>query len=172
VSPSSDAFSHTHLDSNTVRNSTPQAIAQKRMLPTNGAVGPSLGTPVPTPRKPKNPFELYCSDHRSRLMELNSKGISQGTYDVDVELGRGWRDLNDEQKSDYQARFDKVKKGVSDKAPAAALPRPTALDAESRPASTTATADDADEDVDMAEDGDETPSVVPAASGFTAVNSG
>jgi hypothetical protein len=155
-----------------MRNSTPQAVPQKRLLPTNGTAGNTTGTPGPTPRKAKSPFELYCNDFKSILMARNSKGLSEGTYDVDIELGRGWRDLNEEQKSDYQIRFEKIKKGVSDKVPAPVLPRQAVFDGESRPASTIATVDDADEDVEMADDGDEPPAAAPAAGGFTAVNSG
>jgi hypothetical protein len=129
------------------------------------------GTPGPAPRNPKNPFELYCSDHKSRLMEINSVGLSQGTYDVDEVLGRGWRDLNDEQKSEYQIRFDNIKKGASDTAPNASLPRQAVFDGDSRPTSTAPTADDAEEDVEMADDGDE-PLAAAGAGGFTSVNNG
>jgi hypothetical protein len=130
------------------------------------------GTPGPTPRKPKSPLELYCSDHRSRLIEINSKGLSEGTYDVDEDLGRGWRALNDEQKSAYQIRFDNIKNGASDIAPNAALPRQALFDGDSRPASTAPTVDDAEEDVEMADDGDEPPAATAAASGFTSINNG
>ncbi|RDL34324.1 putative HMG box-containing protein C10F6.08c [Venustampulla echinocandica] len=178
LSPSSDAFSHTHHDSNLGRNSTPQAQPSNRLLPTssNGVAAKNAPTSTSTPpfRKPKSAFDLYCQDLRSVVAVTNRKGLADGSYDIEEGLARGWRDMNEEQKNEFQSRFDKMKKGAGaekDTVTAPTAPKQAVTDGESRTDNAAGTTNDADEDVEMGEDGDEPPAA-PAEGGFTAVNRG
>ncbi|KAG9237007.1 putative HMG box-containing protein C10F6.08c [Amylocarpus encephaloides] len=175
LSPSSDAFSHTLPESTAVRNSTPQAVASKRLLATNGVATIASGPASTPPRKIKSAFDSYCNESRSLLQTNNRRALADGTFDIEEALARGWRDLGEEQKLEHQKRYDEVKKSVSNEkssGPAPAAPKQTVFDSESRPASTAPTADEPDEDVEMADDGDEPPQAAAAEAGFTAVNRG
>ncbi|KAF4638061.1 hypothetical protein G7Y89_g17 [Cudoniella acicularis] len=175
LSPSSDAFSHTHPDPNTARNSTPQAQTSKRLLPTNSNGPASTLAPTNAPaRKVKSAFELYARELGDVLTISHRKEIADKTFDMDAHVAMGWQNLPDEQKEEFIRRFEQMKKGASsqkDAGAAPAVPRQAVFDGESRGGSTAATAEDPDEDVEMADDGDERP-VVPVESGFTAVNRG
>ncbi|KAH8672059.1 putative HMG box-containing protein C10F6.08c [Tricladium varicosporioides] len=172
LSPSSDAFSHTHPDPN-VRNSTPQAQG-KRLLPsTSNGPAPAASTSVGAPpKKPKSAFDIYCNDMRSILAVQNRKAIADGTFDMDAALARTWQNLADEQRDEFVQRFEQEKKQPGEKEPSvqAAVPRQAVFDGESRGGSTVATADD--EDVEMTSDGEGKTQPPAAAGGFTAVNRG
>lgn len=138
LSPSSDAFSHSHAEA-----------SQKD--PSHRANGVSK-----PPKKPSSAFELYCDDHRSAV---SSKGED---VDVEAELSRGWEDLPEGQREEYktqetkaQAQYEKEKDAYAEKekdkaeaeaeAEAEAKPEvPTESQAEDTPAR--------DEDVDMQTD--------------------
>jgi len=154
LSPSSDAFSHTHPDP--LRNSTPQAQSQplKRQLPSNGTHGPAAHSTSATPqsRRPKSPFDLYCNETKPTLM---AKTKEDPTYDVESALARGWSSLDTDKKEEYSRKFDEMKQIEKDGT--ASLSRPTGFD-------------EGDEDIEMTEDVD-TPVGVEGG-GFTAVNRG
>ncbi|TAQ88355.1 hypothetical protein B7494_g3305 [Chlorociboria aeruginascens] len=105
LSPSSDAFSHTHPESN-----LPYQAAQssKRPLPssTNGHSVP-VSTP---PRKPRNAFDLYCNDTRSVMMVQNRQAMAEGTFDIERALAIGWRDLAPEAAEEFHRRFELEKR--------------------------------------------------------------
>ncbi|TVY68957.1 hypothetical protein LSUE1_G007372 [Lachnellula suecica] len=162
LSPSSDAFSHTHPDP--IRNSTPQSQQIKRLLPTNsnGLATNSTPTPASNPqRKLKNGLDLFYSEMRSVVQMNNRKAIADGTINIDESLVRAWQELPDFEKHQYQMRFEAMK-GKDDVA-IPAVPRQAVFDGESRGGSTIATAED--EDVEM---GDEIEAATEG--GFTAVN--
>ncbi|TVY42009.1 hypothetical protein LSUB1_G002092, partial [Lachnellula subtilissima] len=157
LSPSSDAFSHTHPEP--VRNSTPQHLP-KRLLSTVSNVN---GTPTPAgssqQKPPKNAWDLFCSEMNPIMQKNNQQAIVDGAFDVEGALARAWRELPEPEKQEYQIRIEAAKKQNVEATPIA--PRQAIFDAESRAGSTVATADD--EDVEM---GDE----IAVESGFTAVN--
>lgn len=76
-SPSSDAFSTQHGDK------------------ANGIA------PAGPPKKPGTAFELYCDETRPGL---NTKDGDAGA--ADEELARGWRDLADSSRQEFQERAD------------------------------------------------------------------
>ncbi|TVY92066.1 hypothetical protein LAWI1_G003062 [Lachnellula willkommii] len=158
LSPSSDAFSHTHPDP--VRNSTPNSQIPKRLLPTVSNVN---GTPTPAgsshQKRPKTAWDLFCSEMRPIVHKNNQQAIVDGAFDVEGALARAWRELPEPEKQEYQIRIEAAKKQNAEATPIA--PRQAIFDAESRAGSTVATADD--EDVEM---GDE----IAVESGFTPVN--
>ncbi|PMD18316.1 hypothetical protein NA56DRAFT_577395 [Hyaloscypha hepaticicola] len=165
LSPSSDAFSHTHPD--VLRNSTPQAQVQtsKRELPSNGThPTPSMSASTPSqPRRLKSVFELYCKETRPLLAVEHKKEILAGTYDIDNVLAQGWSSLDQPTRDDFLQRFDYLKKQVEAEKEAGSVgPRQTVFDV---------APSHADEDVEMAEDATDagTPSVA-GEGGFTAVN--
>lgn len=43
--------------------------------------------------RPRNPFELFCTEMRSVIMVQNRKEIADGNFDVDQTLSWKWRDL-------------------------------------------------------------------------------
>ncbi|KUI59844.1 High mobility group protein B3 [Cytospora mali] len=128
LSPSSDAFSHSHAE-------VSQKDASHRA---NGVSKP--------PKKPSSAFELYCDDHRSAV---SSKGEG---VNVEAELTRGWEDLPEGQREEYktqetkaQAQYEKEKDAYAEKDKTEAKPeQPAESQAEDTPAR--------DEDVDMQTD--------------------
>ncbi|ROW17497.1 hypothetical protein VPNG_00902 [Cytospora leucostoma] len=130
LSPSSDAFSHSHAE----------ASHKETSHRANGVAKP--------PKKPSSAFELYSDDHRSAL---SSKGDD---VNVEAELARGWEELPEGQREEYknqeakaQAQYEKDKDAYAEKEKAAqeAKPeQPTESQAEDTPAR--------DEDVDMQTD--------------------
>ncbi|CZR61390.1 uncharacterized protein PAC_11286 [Phialocephala subalpina] len=105
LSPSSDAFSHTHPD--LPRNSTPQAQSQpaKRQLPSNGTHAPTASS-APTQGRMKSPFDLYCRDTKESLMVRTQEDSS---FDVDSALARGWSSLDNDKKDEYTRKFELMK---------------------------------------------------------------
>lgn len=151
LSPSSDAFSHTHPDA--LRNSTPQAQSLKRQLPSNGAHAPpgNSTSGASQSRRTKSPFDLYCNDTKPGMI---AKAQEDPSYNVELELARGWGSLDDAKKDDYTKRFEQMKRAgefEKDGGPGASQPP---------------TLDEADEDIEMGEDD----ATVGDAGGFTAVN--
>lgn len=175
LSPSSDAFSHTHPDgSQPLRNSTPQAQIQphssKRHLATNGTVAGPTSNLASTPsqaRRPKNAFDLYCNESRPILATEHQKEIAEGTYNIEQALAAGWSSLDAVRKADFMTRNEQLKRAAEtekDTGGSSSGPRQTVFDAEKR----------VDEDVEMGEDAEEagTPSAAGELGGFTAVNRG
>ncbi|KAI5862308.1 hypothetical protein GGS23DRAFT_571732 [Durotheca rogersii] len=89
LSPSSDAFSHSQLDSqkDPGRNAT-------------------NGTTPKRPKRPSNAFEIYCNDKRPVLQAQNKDQIEAGEFRLEEELARGWKDLPDKEKEEFQARYE------------------------------------------------------------------
>ncbi|KXX83273.1 Non-histone protein 10 [Madurella mycetomatis] len=80
-SPSSDAFSAAQQ---------PDAASK-----TNGV--------HEAPKKPGTAFDLYCDDNRESLKEKNKEGEAN----VEEELSRGWKDLPESRRDEYQVRADR-----------------------------------------------------------------
>lgn len=65
------------------------------------------------PPKPRSAFELYCDDHRDSLIrqEKDREGGGDDAGDagaaVEEELSRGWTDLPEGRRDEYQARADR-----------------------------------------------------------------
>ncbi|KAF9872611.1 hmg box protein [Colletotrichum karsti] len=86
VSPSSETFSHTQNAGDS------QASASAR---TNGVAKP--------PKRPGNAFEMYCADSRPALEE---KKVDDADVNIDEELARGWKDLPEADKDEFQNRSE------------------------------------------------------------------
>ncbi|KAL2877250.1 hypothetical protein SGCOL_007406 [Colletotrichum sp. CLE4] len=89
VSPSSETFSHTQGGDATQGTDT-QASAR-----TNGVAKP--------PKRPGNAFELYCADTRPALEEKNK---DDADANIEEELARGWKDLPEGEKEEFQTRSE------------------------------------------------------------------
>ncbi|KAK1633644.1 hypothetical protein BDP81DRAFT_483202 [Colletotrichum phormii] len=89
VSPSSETFSHTQGGDATQGTDT-QASAH-----TNGVAKP--------PKRPGNAFELYCADTRPALEEKNK---DDADANIEEELARGWKDLPEGEKEEFQTRSE------------------------------------------------------------------
>lgn len=162
LSPQSDTFSHTHPDAvSAARTSTPQAQSQaKRVASSNGHAAASSSTP----RRPKNAFDLYCTEKRGVV-------IADGTIDVERALAGGWQSLSSQEKDEWQHRYEELKKNASSEETLPAQVNvdtdrgtPTPVPASSRPLE--------DEDVEMSEAHSPTGEADAAGAGFTAVNRG
>ncbi|KAI1781423.1 hypothetical protein F4818DRAFT_436615 [Hypoxylon cercidicola] len=89
LSPSSDAFSHSQLDSQKDHSSG---------RATNGL--------AKRPKRPSNAFEIYCNDTRAIFKTLHKDKIAAGQFRVEEELARGWKDLPEKEKEEFQARYE------------------------------------------------------------------
>ncbi|KAI2642811.1 hypothetical protein GGS21DRAFT_193735 [Xylaria nigripes] len=121
---------------------------------TNGAAKP--------PKRPSNAFEIYCNDTRPLLQAQHKDAIAAGEFRLEEELARGWKDLPEMEKEQFQARFerelsqwkearDSFKQGVKD---AAARERSRARDSRTSRGSRARPEevpddDDADDDQDV-----------------------
>ncbi|KXJ94676.1 hypothetical protein Micbo1qcDRAFT_232115 [Microdochium bolleyi] len=92
LSPSSDAYSHSVLDH------VPAEKVRGR--------GRANGRRVKMPKRPSNAFEIYCNDMRPTLREQNKEKIESGEFRVEEELARGWKELSDEAKEEFKARYE------------------------------------------------------------------
>ncbi len=170
LSPSSDAFSHTHPDSTQFRNSTPQSTAaghapNKRSLPANGTLATIGGSSSSTPaRRPKNAFDLYCNETRPVLQSEHRQDIADKSFDLEASLARGWSTLDKEAKKEFTQRYEQLKQlAESEKNVGGSIPKQGVPSGEHEHV-----VEEADEDVEMVDEAG-TPSV-PEAGGFTAVN--
>ena len=157
MSPSSDAFSHTHHDSNVLPNG-PQTLPGKRQLPSNGHPNyPIHNASTPPPKKVKSGFDLWCSEEAPVITRNNRQAIAEGQIDVDRELALKWQHLDERKKDEYQQRFEVIKR---DGGGGSRQSVPLGYREGSRNR-------DPDEDIEMGED-----SPLGGEGGFTAVNRG
>lgn len=168
ISPSSDAFSHNHPDfqPNTTPQTQPQA--SKRQLSNN-----NTSTPVVSRKRErsslqnkssKGAFEIYCNETRPRFASENRKEISDGTFDLEAALVRGWGNLETSQKNEYRHKYEKVKNSMDNNRSSYPSVASRQQDNDSQPAE-----EGDDEDIEMP-DSISTPIVIPEISGFTPVN--
>lgn len=146
MSPSSDAFSHTHPEPNTLPS------APLRRLP--GQVRSIDPNAFSDSKKPRSAFELYSATEKE-AMSATSQGQSD---DIDKALASGWRELDDSIKEEWQQIYDQRKaewnrEKQMDERQSTSVTRP--------PVPTSP-----DKDVEMGEEG-ESPAI---DAGFTAVN--
>ncbi|KAI1171356.1 hypothetical protein F4777DRAFT_565749 [Nemania sp. FL0916] len=66
---------------------------------TNGAAKP--------PKRPSNAFEIYCNDTRPLLQAQHKEAITAGEFRLEEELARGWKDLPEKEKDEFQARYER-----------------------------------------------------------------
>ncbi|KAI1757420.1 hypothetical protein F4782DRAFT_478526 [Xylaria castorea] len=66
---------------------------------TNGAAKP--------PKRPSNAFEIYCNDTRPVLQAEHKDAITAGEFRLEEELARGWKDLPEKEKEEFQARYER-----------------------------------------------------------------
>lgn len=164
LSPSSDAFSHTHPDH--FRNSTPQgnsSLSNKRHLPSNGTTAPNFQTHAPSRFRPRNPFDIYVAENKPILL-AERRDLNHPDFEGEAEtmLARGWAAADNDVRADYSARFEEFRRHAEGEQQRENGSRPPVVEGEQRVAET------ADEDVEMVYD-PEIPAPVPS-SGFTAVN--
>ncbi|KAI1765090.1 hypothetical protein GGR53DRAFT_491500 [Hypoxylon sp. FL1150] len=88
LSPSSDAYSHSQLDTQKDHGSSRANGLTKR------------------PKRPSNAFEIYCNDTRPVLQEQYKDKIAAGEFRVEEELARGWKELPKEEKEEFQVRYE------------------------------------------------------------------
>ncbi|KAL7627160.1 hypothetical protein AAE478_003936 [Parahypoxylon ruwenzoriense] len=89
LSPSSDAFSHSQLDPQKDHGrSTTNGVTPKR------------------PKRPSNAFEIYCNDTRPLLQAEHKDKIAAGEFRLEEELARGWKDLPEKEKEEFQVRYE------------------------------------------------------------------
>ncbi|KAK5631851.1 hypothetical protein RRF57_007565 [Xylaria bambusicola] len=88
LSPSSDGFSHSQLESQ-----------KEHGRATNGTAKP--------PKRPSNAFEIYCNDTRPLLQAQHKDAIAAGEFRIEEELARGWKDLAEKEKEEFQARYER-----------------------------------------------------------------
>lgn len=145
----------------------------KRHLSANGRT-PS-GKTI-SPKRVKNAFDTYCNDVRESLTASNREGIANGTFDVEQGLARGWQRLDDEERASYQAKYEDLKKAAeAEKANEKEKGKDKEKGSEASPVAASLEpkpTEEADEDVEMGEDGDEASQPGEDAGGFTAVNRG
>ncbi|KAI1814860.1 hypothetical protein GGS20DRAFT_585126 [Poronia punctata] len=87
LSPRSDVFLQSQLDS-------PRDPSRS----TNGAAKP--------PKRPSNAFEIYCNDTRPVLQAQHKEAIAAGEFRLEEELARGWKDLPEKAKEEFQTRYE------------------------------------------------------------------
>jgi non-histone protein 10 len=64
--------------------------------------------PAPTlkpPKRPSNAFEIYSNDMRPKLQSQHKAAIAAGEFRLEEELARGWKDLDEAEKEQYQTRY-------------------------------------------------------------------
>lgn len=130
LSPSSDAFSHSHADGSSQFQT--QKFGGSTLATANGMSGKGA------PKKPSTAFELYCAAVRPELEEDKKKkpttttkkekegGDSEekgekdkdsssstadaiptgGSGNIDAELARGWKDLPAGRRQEYQEQYE------------------------------------------------------------------
>ncbi|KAJ9137253.1 Non-histone protein 10 [Pleurostoma richardsiae] len=106
LSPSSDAFSHTHADSQKEpkdqKDGAEHEDDEDEAAPSSSSRANGVSKP---PKKPVNAFELYCADARPKLLADKEEGDA-GSSSIEEELARGWKDLPETEKEEYQTRHD------------------------------------------------------------------
>ncbi|KAK8066600.1 hmg box protein [Apiospora hydei] len=66
----------------------------------------SHGDSFSAPKRPSNAFEIYCNDMRPVLQEKHKDEIAAGEFRLEEELARGWKDLPQTEKDEFQARYE------------------------------------------------------------------
>ncbi|KAI2639478.1 hypothetical protein GGS26DRAFT_540394 [Hypomontagnella submonticulosa] len=87
LSPSSDAFSHSQLDHKDPSRGNTNGVGKR-------------------PKRPSNAFEIYCNDTRPILQAQHKDKIAAGEFRLEEELARGWKDLPESEKKQFQARYE------------------------------------------------------------------
>lgn len=87
LSPSSDAFSHSQLDQKDHGRGGTNGVAKR-------------------PKRPSNAFEIYCNDTRPILQAQHKDKIAAGEFRLEEELARGWKDLPEKEKEEFQVRYE------------------------------------------------------------------
>ncbi|KAM7222439.1 Non-histone protein 10 [Rhypophila decipiens] len=70
------------------------------------------------PKRPGNAFELYCDETREALKEKSKDKEDQdqdGDVNMEDELEQGWKDLDDSQREEYEARNQEAKEAYDQK---------------------------------------------------------
>lgn len=57
-------------------------------------------------KRPSNAFEIYCNDLRPVLQAKNKEKIAAGEFRLEEELARGWKDLGEAEKKEFQSRYE------------------------------------------------------------------
>lgn len=93
----------TFISQNNLRTQSPSSDTFSTQHNPDGKLNGVHGA---APKKPGNAFELYCDETREALKEKNKdKDQDQdGDINMDEELARGWKDLDESQRQEFRAR--------------------------------------------------------------------
>ncbi|PQE21691.1 HMG box protein [Rutstroemia sp. NJR-2017a WRK4] len=123
ISPSSSAFSHTHPEPPNPTQPTfttaPVPLSHGQPLsPHNHSTSTPMQSrtphstslsPAPPPsgssKPPKSGFDVYCMELRSILMVQHRREIKEGAFDIELALAKGWREMDDSTRADYEQKF-------------------------------------------------------------------
>lgn len=100
MSPSSDAFSHTHPEQNALPGApVRRPPGQARSIDTNT---------ITEGKKPRSAFELYSTMEKSNISATaqGQKEQAEGTFDINQALASSWRDLDAAGKEEWQQLFE------------------------------------------------------------------
>lgn len=97
-------------------------------------------------KKPADAFELYCSETRPALEAKNKDGDAE--VDVESELARGWKELPEADRDEFQAKFEQSQAKSSE--PKETPAEDKKEEEEEKPEETKPAAQD--EDVEMGDD--------------------
>lgn len=61
---------------------------------------------IKRPKRPSNAFEIYCNDTRPVLQSQYKDKIAAGEFRLEEELARGWKDLPEKEKEEFQVRYE------------------------------------------------------------------
>jgi hypothetical protein len=92
-------------------------------------------------KKPASAFELFCVDRRSDLENKDKDG--DGNMNIDDELAQLWKGLPENDKEEFEARYEEIKTAEAKKTPVS--DKKEDKPSESKPAAL-------DEDVEMGDD--------------------
>jgi hypothetical protein len=59
----------------------------------------------PGKKLPKNAFELYANDMRSKFIATNGEAYAAGDSDPNTDLARAWTALSEEEKSEWEEKL-------------------------------------------------------------------
>jgi hypothetical protein len=72
------------------------------------AINLNNGSGGAPPGPPRSAYDIFVSDMRSIVMVANRQAIKNGNYDVDEELQKKWKDLEQATKNKYYVRFEEL----------------------------------------------------------------
>jgi len=90
------------LDLSKPAGSTPLSQGQN-LSPSSENFSQDKVNGIAKPKKPSNAFEIYCSDKTDEFKEKNQ---DKEDFNLEAELARGWKDLPEKDKEEFQAKYE------------------------------------------------------------------